>query len=371
MSRESGLNAYARILNMASSHRESSFDFFSFTMHNLDEIYRVDEIAADHETAIGLPIVSPGGSGANTAYALAMLGMNVGVGGAIAADEKGKILLESLRIAKINTRHLIVAQEAPNHYSGRAIVILDGSGSRSIYTYDGVNSQFASLVSSSQVNLNFDAIYPKITHFSSFTSDAEKNFCQNIAMQMPSDSLLAFTPGFLYAKKGLNYITKILLRSNIVFLYERQLQMLVEPIGSWPGEKLETSIGRLFDWCFSNGHHGPLMVSVRRSFARTKPLQGPEYLTISCGASSAEAAIHPQISDLGRVIPFRKEYGLGAGDALAAGIIYGVLKGLPLQEVADVACVLAAYISSAEDARSAVPDEASLLKTVRQLKSCF
>ena len=52
--------------------------------------------------------------------------------------------------------------------------------------------------------------------------------------------------------------------------------------------------------------------------------------------------------------------GLGAGDALAAGVIYGILHGEDVQGVANIGYLLADFASNRIDARSGLPDQETL-----------
>jgi ribokinase len=54
---------------------------------NMDNIYSVERILADGETTVEDFRLSPGGSAANTIYALAKLGVSTGFIGAVGGDK--------------------------------------------------------------------------------------------------------------------------------------------------------------------------------------------------------------------------------------------------------------------------------------------
>jgi len=65
------------------------FDVIGLGAMNMDNIFLVPEIAADNEVTARLAGKFPGGSAANTIYALGRLGLKTGFIGAV-----GKILMD-------------------------------------------------------------------------------------------------------------------------------------------------------------------------------------------------------------------------------------------------------------------------------------
>jgi hypothetical protein len=83
-------------------------DVMTVTAHNLDHIHQVDLIAPDYEAAVEEPRRHAGGSGANTATGLALLGLRSAAMGVIADDPDGLVLEQALRKAAVDTSRLLV-----------------------------------------------------------------------------------------------------------------------------------------------------------------------------------------------------------------------------------------------------------------------
>ena len=75
----------------------SAFDVIGLGALNLDRLYRVERLVAEGEAAVEKAIISPGGSAANTIYALAKLGV------ASALLEQYRKNLAALRVEAIDT----------------------------------------------------------------------------------------------------------------------------------------------------------------------------------------------------------------------------------------------------------------------------
>lgn len=80
---------------------------------------------------------SPGGKGANQAYAAGRLGGQVRFIGAVGDDADGRALCENLRQAGVDTRGIVVKPQAP---TGRAVIYVDGRGDNSIVVLPGSNA---------------------------------------------------------------------------------------------------------------------------------------------------------------------------------------------------------------------------------------
>jgi hypothetical protein len=119
-----------------------STDVLAVSAQNMDLMHQVDRIAPDHEASVREPLESPGGSGANTAFAIALAGARVSVLGAVGTDAYGRLLRGSLTAGGVDTSFLMTIVGA-GHRSGRTLVFTDGDGQRLIYVSPGVNEEFA------------------------------------------------------------------------------------------------------------------------------------------------------------------------------------------------------------------------------------
>lgn len=102
---------------------------------NIDYTYTVPHFVTPGETlpAEGMQIFS-GGKGLNQSVALARAGLDVSLAGAIGED--GRFLLEQLRAAGVDTRHVSVLSQVR---TGHAIIQNDPSGDNCILVYGGAN----------------------------------------------------------------------------------------------------------------------------------------------------------------------------------------------------------------------------------------
>lgn len=79
--------------------------------------------------------LTPGGKGANQAYALGKLGCETAMIGAVGEDDAGKMLLESLSGVQVDTSGIVRRKEP----TGQAFITVDASGENSIIILAGAN----------------------------------------------------------------------------------------------------------------------------------------------------------------------------------------------------------------------------------------
>jgi len=102
---------------------------------NIDYTYTVPHFVSRGETiAAGELRLFAGGKGLNQAIALSRAGMNAALAGAIGED--GRFLLDELRAAGVDTRHIAVL---PDARTGHAIIQNDAAGDNCILVYGGAN----------------------------------------------------------------------------------------------------------------------------------------------------------------------------------------------------------------------------------------
>lgn len=103
-------------------------------------------VQLSHFPAVGETILaggfsqSPGGKGANQAYALGRLGGSVSFLGAAGDDAEGRALCENLRQAGVDVEGVLVKQGAG---TGRALIYVDSRGDNSIVVLPGTNALLA------------------------------------------------------------------------------------------------------------------------------------------------------------------------------------------------------------------------------------
>ncbi|KZX16577.1 5-dehydro-2-deoxygluconokinase [Methanobrevibacter cuticularis] len=193
-------------------------DIIGFGALNLDKLYYVNDIAReDEESYIKEFDLNCGGSAANTIIGLSRLGVSTSYIGKIADDEEGEILEMNLISEGVFVNNLI---EAEKGHSGNVLGFVDENGDRALYIDSGVNDEI------SMNELNIEQIdMAKIIHYSSFVGDSFNTQIELLDI-LPASMILSFDPGMLYAKKGFKAIEKILNRTNILLINEKELFIL-------------------------------------------------------------------------------------------------------------------------------------------------
>lgn len=93
---------------------------------NRDTTVTVDALPRAGETRLANTLAqSCGGKGANQACAIAKLGGDVTMLGAVGDDSAGRALLDSLRCAGVDVSHILKAKEYP---TGQAFITVAGAG---------------------------------------------------------------------------------------------------------------------------------------------------------------------------------------------------------------------------------------------------
>jgi ribokinase len=259
-----------------------------------------------------------GGMAANTAYALACLGLPVSLVGRVGADADGEFLLESL--AGVDLSHVVVQGE-----SGRAYIVCDREGERTIlvapHTNDDLNER----------DLPWEALAAATyLHLTAFVGDAPLAVQRTIASRVPDSVRLSLDPGELYARRGWPALEGILDHLETLLVSETEWRLLGGEPQVHP------------NWA-------PPLVIIKRGNRGARLLTPPRYLDFP-------------VELAGGVVDT-----LGAGDVFAAGYLAGRLSGLHLN-----ACVRlgnrAAAVSLAGAGRDSYPDRNFLERQVQVLQ---
>jgi sugar/nucleoside kinase (ribokinase family) len=357
--------------------RGRSLDALAVTAHNLDRVHEVDLIAPDHEAEVVAPArMHAGGAGANTAAALARLGIRTATIGAVGDDAEGTILREALEHADVDTSFLLTV---PGTATGQALVLHDALGQRSIYPDPGANTRLMAALQASPPLAERAVLAlrdSRILHLTSFTGYDEFVMQQEMVAGVDADTIVSFTPGEIYSRDGADALEGILLRTNLLFLYEEHLdKLLINSAAAHPsaGAPVKAKLAALFDWRRSKASAEPLLVSVKRPAALTQR-RVSDYLHLAMGrtkldwfshaveSSSAGRQHEPEAEGLAQV-----RDSTGAGDAMAAGLMFGLLQAPEsltearlARECMNVAFVMAMAASSQTGARTGHPNRSEL-----------
>ncbi|HUV79304.1 MAG TPA: carbohydrate kinase family protein [Candidatus Bathyarchaeia archaeon] len=288
---------------------------------NYDVLYAVERIARGGEE-VGIIDVKkvPGGSAANTIVALSRLGVEVGFVGMVGTDEEGELILDDFRKEGVETQ--IRIEEG---YTGAAIGFVDAQGERALYIYPGVNEKLC------MEDIDRDFINnARFLHTSSFVNKEQLEMQRELATRVKSK--LSFSPGMLCFNYELEDLIAVIERSAVVFLSLDELTALVRGEKYDKGADVLLNIGAQIV-CVTLGERGC-------------------YVTDSTGASQVIDAYPTDVVDT-----------TGAGDAFAAGFLYGLLHEKDIQESGKLGNFVASSCIREYGARKGLPYNLSLEKT--------
>ncbi len=312
---------------------------------NLDLIYRVDDIAGFlDQWGTGLPrggeaALSPreelrlqtlldrlaqpvrrqvGGQAANTAYALARLGVPAALVGRVGADDYGFFIRDSL--AGVNLDYLVREGE-----SGLAYVLLDPEGERTILVAPRTNDDLR------EADLPWVALrQAKFLHLTSFAGDGPLARQRQLLAQLAGGPRFTFDPGELYARRGRAALEDLLDNVETLLVSEAEWALLGGELKRHP------------DWA-------PPIVLVKRGPQGVQLITPVRYLDIPADFQGQPVET------------------LGAGDVFAAGYLAGLLIGLNLPQAVRLAQHAAAYKVGGAG-RESYPDQHVLERIIARLR---
>jgi sugar/nucleoside kinase (ribokinase family) len=264
-----------------------------------------------------------GGCALNTASALVRLGLRAGVAGKVGADPLGGVLVELLDERGVDRRGVIVDPDAP---TSATIVLVDPAGERTFLHVPGANGRLradelesAYLFSARALHLAGALVLPEL--------DGE-----------PAAALLAEA-----RSRGL--VTSV----DTVF----------DATGGW---------ARVLPCLPHADVFTPSLAEAQALSGEEEPARAAAWLRDQ-GARTVGITLGERGSYVsgpgfdGPVDPFPVETvdGTGSGDAFAAGLLYGVLAGWPLERSARFANALGALATTAVGATEGIPDAGEAL----------
>ena len=331
----------------------SSVEVVGLGALNIDNIHQVESIPGDGETAVdgerierilsdGETVVKesglfPGGSAANTIYALAKLGVKTSFIGVAGDDADGEIILQNFQEVGVDTSQIIVKAGAK---TGSVLCLSDKLGKRSLYVVPGANSL------SAMNDIDFDYLNrAEMLHISSFVDNAQFEILLELIGKLKSSVKVSFSPGALYAARGLKALSTILARTHIIFTNESEMRQLTS-------DDFNSGAKR----CLDLGCH--IVVVTLGQGASYKTRMATSYIR----TAEREYVIEPHAKSIISV-----SGAIGAGDAFAAGFLYGQLKGNGLQECGHLGDIIAQFSISKVSAREGLPTRVELAQHYQQL----
>lgn len=260
----------------------------------------------------------PGGAGANVAVATSRLGLKVGFISQIGSDEHGRILLDEFSREKVDTAACLIVQNQP---TAICFIAIDTSGDRSMVAMGGAGPI------ERREELDRDYL-SKARLF--YLTDVGPNILQFTAeIARVQKSLLIYSPGGIMASKGLDAFVKILPDVDLLLLSQNESNSLL------PGIIPQLAVRDFFE-------------------------KGARNVVITLGAGGA--LLHN--SEGTNFIPSFPVDSVvdttGAGDALAGGLIAGLLWGDSIRNSIRFGCAAASIKITRPGARAGLPTHEQL-----------
>lgn len=288
---------------------------------NWDCLFRVQQVVVDGESIVEESFEAPGGSAANTVYALACWGLRTGFIGVVGDDREGNSIIAAFEEVGVDTSRIRIAS---GKQTGRVIGFADSKGHRALYIQPDANLS---------LELTEDdfayAASARCIHLSSLIGGTPFVNQLELIWALHHDISVSFAPGAIYARKGLKALERFLRRTTILFLTRDELAALVGT------ENIETG-------------------------AQTLWQLGVQVLVVTLGEQGNWVGSKGE----GRFAPSPQAHVVdttGAGDAFAAGFLWGFLNGRPLNECQRLGTIAASFCLRALGARTGTPTIDELL----------
>ena len=291
---------------------------------NVDNIYQVENLQLEENSA-KLIASQPGGSVANTISGLAKLGIATSFVGVVAQDKYGDLLLSDFAKNKVDTKKII--RISSNFLSsGLVEAYVDKRGRRLLFVKPGINDT----LSSKDIDINF-LKKALLVHFSSFVDDKQFILQSQVMQKISNFTKVSFSPGSLFVDRGLNKLKSMIKNSNILFLNRREV----------------------FKLAAKNFKQG----------ASELVKLGPEIVVVTLGAEGCFIATKDQkFRQKTRKVKARDT--TGAGDAFAAGFLFGIIQNYSLEKCAQIGNAVASFSIQRFGARAGLPNRKELASVV-------
>lgn len=308
---------------------------------NMDYIYRVESLPGDgesadipeyRETEMELVGAFPGGSAANTIYGLAKLGVKTGFIGAVGDDADGKKMLEDFKKVGVDTGQIRVKPEAK---TGFTKCLIDKLSFRSIHVSPEANN----LLKIDDLDTGY-VNKAEILHISSFIDNRQFEMLLELIPELNPAVKISFSPGALYATRGLKTLAPILERTHVLFLNGDEIRQMT-------GQDIHKGA----ESCLK---HGCRIVAVTLGKGtRLKNVIASGYIR----DTDNEYIVEPSGK---KEVPAPDT--TGAGDAFAAGFLYGFFQGSDLKECGHLGNIVAQFSIQKIGARDGLPSLDELSK---------
>ncbi len=347
---------------------EPGFDVVGIGALNVDQILRIKRLELSDDEVVAVDrITSSGGSAANTIFGLARLGMRTAYVGAVGRDEAGRSLRASFSSVGVDDRWIRTKTRYP---TGEAICIADSESRRYIVVEPGANQHLRE--ADLRADLPSLCLPARALHLTSFVGDQQLQLQTSLAHDADDSTLISFSPGALYVRRGLDEIFALASRCDVLFVNRNEI---AELMGLAPTEYM--TAGRLFLEKFARcrtvvitlGSGRPPRRSGRSFAAPDRPMLEDilNDTAVASGDRRLSCVVIPRKGG-----PLAVQYGgfvraadpTGAGDAFAAGFLYALLRKRSLRECALSGHACAQFSVTGFGARTHLP-------TAEQLRSAM
>ncbi len=300
----------------------SRFDTVGFGALNVDKLFKVNKIAGvDEEGFIINCEETCGGSAANTIVGLARLGCKVGFLGKVANDREGKMLIEDFCREGVDIKGIVLSEKGR---SGVVMGFVDQKGERALYVDSGVNDT----IELNELNQAY-AVKAQFLHLTSFVGEKAFQIQKKFVEELPKSIKISLDPGELYARKGAQ-LEPLIKRTFVLMPNLNELRLLTGKSDYREGAEVIL-------------RKGVAIVAVKLGSKGCYVTDGKEKHLIE---------------------PFKVKVldTTGAGDALCAGFLYGLIKNRSLYECGKLGNYVASRCITKMGARAGLPTLAELEK---------
>jgi sugar/nucleoside kinase (ribokinase family) len=278
-----------------------------------------DEIAKIY-AGMGPAVEISGGSAANTIAGVASFGGRAGFIGKVAGDEFGRIFSHDIRSIGVFFNATPVSGSMP---TSRSLILVTPDGERTMNTFLGISTDFTAEQIDHELIRDSAILYLEGYLFD--RPDAKQAFhaASAIARKAGRQVALSLSDGFCVDRHRAEFLDLIRSNIDIVFANENEIKSLYET--------------QSYDDAAALARRDIKLAVLTRSAKGSHIFSDGNDVSINA-------------DPVAKVVDTT-----GAGDLYAAGFLFGVAKGLPLETSGKLASLAAAEVISHVGARPATP----------------